>query len=206
MAPKYKLTYFNARGKAEIIRYIFAQAGVDYEDIRIEKEKWPEYKPKMPFGKVPVLEFDGTVLPESGAICGYLAREHGLSGKNNLEAAKCDMIYGAFGDLLTQLVPWRLETDPAKKEEIRKKFVDETLPPALTKFNAALEKNNGGKAFLIGDQITWGDLTAAYVLEFMNNFAPAALTKFPLLKAYMERILSQPKIKAWIAKRPVTEN
>lgn len=42
--PKYKLMYFNARGKAEHIRFIFAYAGVDYTDYRIPKEKWPDMK------------------------------------------------------------------------------------------------------------------------------------------------------------------
>lgn len=42
--PSYKLIYFNARGRAEHIRYIFAHAGVDYIDERIPKERWPEIK------------------------------------------------------------------------------------------------------------------------------------------------------------------
>ena len=42
----YKLHYFNARGGAEAIRIIFAQAGVKYEDVRFEGEQWAkEYKP-----------------------------------------------------------------------------------------------------------------------------------------------------------------
>jgi hypothetical protein len=44
MAPSYKLIYFNARGKAEHIRFIFAYAGVEYEDERISQDKWPELK------------------------------------------------------------------------------------------------------------------------------------------------------------------
>ena len=35
-----KLTYFNSRGLAENVRLVLAQAGVDYEDNRIDKETW----------------------------------------------------------------------------------------------------------------------------------------------------------------------
>ena len=34
--PKYKLTYFNAKARAEPIRMIFAVAKVPYEDFRFE--------------------------------------------------------------------------------------------------------------------------------------------------------------------------
>ena len=37
----YRLIYFNLRGRAEVIRWIFAVAGVAYEDIRINSvEEW----------------------------------------------------------------------------------------------------------------------------------------------------------------------
>ena len=40
-----KLTYLNYRGRAELLRFILAHASVDFEDLRIEPEKWAE---KMP--------------------------------------------------------------------------------------------------------------------------------------------------------------
>ena len=43
--PTYKLVYFNTKGRAEISRWILAQAGVKYEDVRITKEQWAELKP-----------------------------------------------------------------------------------------------------------------------------------------------------------------
>ena len=47
----YKLIYFNARGRAEHIRYIFAHAGIDYVDERIPKERWPEVKKSKSINK-----------------------------------------------------------------------------------------------------------------------------------------------------------
>lgn len=44
MAPQYKLTYFDARGRAEPIRLLFANAGVTYEDVRLTKEQWGSMK------------------------------------------------------------------------------------------------------------------------------------------------------------------
>jgi len=43
--PSYKLTYFQMRGRAEIVRLVFAAAGVQYEDHRIDMSQWPSIKP-----------------------------------------------------------------------------------------------------------------------------------------------------------------
>ena len=45
----YKLTYFNGRGRAELSRLIFAQAGVQYEDVRIERADWLQLKPSQSY-------------------------------------------------------------------------------------------------------------------------------------------------------------
>lgn len=46
MSSKYVLTYFNAKGRAETIRLVFAVAGVPFEDKRIQGQNWPELKPR----------------------------------------------------------------------------------------------------------------------------------------------------------------
>ena len=84
--PTYKLTYFNSKGGAEISRFIFAQAGVEYEDVRVDHGDWPALKPTMPFGVVPVLEVDGKQLGSSMTIARYLAETYGLAGENAFEA------------------------------------------------------------------------------------------------------------------------
>jgi glutathione S-transferase len=39
-----KLTYFNGRGRAEVSRLVLAQAGVEYEDKRLELSEWGDVK------------------------------------------------------------------------------------------------------------------------------------------------------------------
>jgi hypothetical protein len=40
-----KLTYLNYKGRAELLRYILAQASVEYEDNRIDPGAWGEAMP-----------------------------------------------------------------------------------------------------------------------------------------------------------------
>lgn len=39
------IVYFNARGRAEVSRWLLAQAGVEYEDKRLDMADWQALKP-----------------------------------------------------------------------------------------------------------------------------------------------------------------
>lgn len=40
----YKLTYFNFRGLGELPRLILHHAQIEFEDVRIERSEWMNYK------------------------------------------------------------------------------------------------------------------------------------------------------------------
>ena len=54
----YKLYYFDGRGRAELSRFVFAQAGVEYEDVRVQwdSEEWGRLKT----GELPQLHWSRT--------------------------------------------------------------------------------------------------------------------------------------------------
>ena len=53
----------------------------------------------MPYGMLPVLEIDGKLISQSNAVARYLARKHGLTGKDEWEAMLCDVLVDTLGDL-----------------------------------------------------------------------------------------------------------
>ncbi|XP_070545470.1 hematopoietic prostaglandin D synthase-like [Ptychodera flava] len=207
--PTYKLTYFDLRGRAEPSRLLFAVAGVEYEDVRIQREQWPNEKAsgKYPFGQMPVLEVDGQVIAQSIAIARYLANEFGLAGKTNLEKAKVDMIVDAIGDVSKGLGEMWFANDEAKKAEAKEKCLTKTIPTTFTGLEKILMTNNGGDGFFVGDSLTMADLiflahTDYHVDQLKEENTMAA---FPKLTALRERILAQPSVKQWVEARPKTK-
>ncbi|XP_072016298.1 hematopoietic prostaglandin D synthase-like [Amphiura filiformis] len=204
--PKYKLTYFNARGRAEVVRYVFALAGAEYEDHRIEGADWPTLKPTMPTGTLPVLEVDGKMVAQSQAIARYVAREFDLAGDNNLEMAQCEQVMETLVDMGNDTSPLAIvggEKDEAKKAELKKSIFEDKIKTKLQYLDNFLAANGG--EFFVGKKFTVADVAALFRLDrVIGDFGDDALNDFPKLAAHREKVSKEPKIAAWIEKRPKT--
>ncbi|XP_064606204.1 uncharacterized protein LOC135471087 [Liolophura sinensis] len=143
----YKLTYFAARGRAELIRLIFHAGGVKFVDERIEGKDWPALKPKIPHGALPALEMDGQVFGQSIAIARYVARQVGLAGKTPIEEFRADELVDTVTDFGQAYIKVRFEKDEAKKAELKKDFQANTVPNFISKLSNLL-KSSGD--FFIG--------------------------------------------------------
>ncbi|KAK3772756.1 hypothetical protein RRG08_049246 [Elysia crispata] len=95
-----KIHYFDEGGRAEVSRLVLVWAGKSFEDIRIPFQEWPDVKPTMPLGQVPVLDMGGQKYPQSLAIAAYLAREFDLYVVEN----GWKFIVGAFVTLADLIV------------------------------------------------------------------------------------------------------
>ncbi|CAH1981954.1 unnamed protein product [Acanthoscelides obtectus] len=143
MAPAYKVSYFNITALGEPIRFLFSYGGIEFEDIRIEKEQWPQHKSKMPFGQMPVLEYNGKVAHQSLAICRYLAKQVKLVGKDDWEDLEIDAAVDTVNDLRQKLGGYHYEADEKIKKARGEILFKETLPYYIEKLNAQAEKNGG---------------------------------------------------------------
>ncbi|CAF2954304.1 unnamed protein product [Rotaria sp. Silwood2] len=201
----YKLYYFNARGFAEVSRLIFAVAGQKYEDIRYEGSEWPTHKSEMPLGQMPVLEFDGTKLPQTLSIARFLAKQFHLAGKDNFEQAKIDAVADTINDLLLKFVPARFEKDETKREELLKKFLAEELPKDLQNLEVLGKLYGNGGPFFVGNRLTWVDLffyeTGYKMLQLDTN----SLDSHAWLKQNRAEVEKQPKIAEYLKNRPQTQ-
>jgi glutathione S-transferase len=210
------LIYFPARGRAELIRLVLAEAGVDYQEHAIGKGTPPvngrptdfaalKATGTLPFDAVPVWEEpDGLRLAQSGAIANHLSRTHGLRGKNAVEEARCDELLGAVDDVrleLRKLATVAAEQRPALRAEL----ASATLPRWLGHLDRLLQRNGGGAGYVVGSSVTVADLALWYLLEqIRDNGFGGALERYPGLMAFVERIGSRPRITAYLksARRP----
>ncbi len=90
---KYKLVYSEDRGKADIIKLLFAYVKQPYEDVQIKSSDWQAYKTFMPFEQLPVLIInDELKLAQVSTICRFLGKRFQLEGINETDSIMCDMV------------------------------------------------------------------------------------------------------------------
>jgi len=196
----YKLTYFNIRGRAESIRILFSVAGVEFEDNRINGEDWPAIKPETPWGQLPYLQVGDKTIAQTSTIARFIARRYNLVGANEFETSKCEELVDACSDLSTEWMKFLNEKDEAKKEEVKKAFLDGPAPKYLGKFDK-IQAENGGN-WMVGSSVSWADAWISNALERMEDTVDSnLLASYPNLKKMKDSFYAIPNVKAYVAKR-----
>lgn len=203
--PKYKLTYFPVKAVAEPIRLLFKYGGIDFEDVRVDRESeiWAQLKPHTPFGQVPVLEVDGKMAPQSIAIARYVAKQVRLTGRNDWEDLMIDSVVDTIGDLRQKIALYYFEKDEGAKNARKETLFNDTLPFYQQRLDAMARENNG---HLVLGCLTWADIYFVGLLDFLNNMAGLDLTEgYPHLQAVKNNVLIIPDIQQWVETRPESE-
>jgi len=203
--PRLTLSYFQGRGRAEISRFLLAQAGLVYEDERLTGEQWAVRKPKAPQGQMPYITVDGKSFGQSNAIERYIARIGGLAGSSALEWATIDSLAQALNDASPNFIkavsPFENKTEEEKVPKLAAYFATDfkTWTPF---FEKALKGNKAGAGFFVGSKVSYADIAIWYFYSLHKQVKPDAFADFPLLDAFIGRIGALPRIAHWIKTRP----
>ena len=211
-----KLVYFNGRGLAETTRLLFAIASVNYEDFRyplkvidasiykFEKSEFDQDKAEgklvQSLNKLPYLEDDGVIIPQSKSIERYVARKYGLLGSTESESAQIDAVCEYVKDFKADYQKVR-----ALKGEERdagmKTWFDETLPEKLRLLDSIVKPVQEGRSPNLADVTLFNFLT-----QFFDNVegATQATSTTINIKQVVDAVSKNDRIQAWLAKRPET--
>lgn len=184
-----------ARGQVRDLRVRWAleEAGLPYQTRLLAQgdQDEPDYRALQPFGQVPILEEDGFVLFESGAIVLHIgarsevllpadpgararATQWLIAALNSIEPYVMNV---AMIDLFYADQEWAKLRRPGAVEFVQRRL-------------AGLSRSLGDKPYLDGDRFTAGDLMMTTVLRILRD--TDIVTRDRRLAAYIERCTARP--------------
>ncbi|XP_026330565.1 glutathione S-transferase 2-like [Hyposmocoma kahamanoa] len=140
---KVVLHYFPLKALGEGPRMLLAYGGQEFEDHRVPEEQWPDFKPKMPFGQMPVLEINGKKYAQSVAISRYLGRKYGLAGDNIEEDFEIDQNVDFYTDLRNRAAAVEYEENEELKKQRHEENMKTHYPFMLKTLHDIVVKNKG---------------------------------------------------------------
>jgi glutathione S-transferase len=174
-------------------RWALEEAGLPYQTRLLQQgdQDKPDYRALQPFGQVPLLEEDGLVLFESGAIVLHIGeRSETLLPKDAgararaiqwlvaaLNSVEPFVMNVALIDVFYANEQWAKLRRPGAVEFVQRRL-------------SALSKSLADKPFLDGERFTAGDLVMSTVLRILKN--TDIVSRDARLAAYLERCTARP--------------
>ncbi len=163
------------------VLWLLEELGLDYELVRYDRDASFRAPPSLdkahPLGRAPVVEVDGMVLAESGAILEHFAdREQRLRPKSpeGLREYRFFLHYAegsAMPPLLVQLLVDRVRSAPMPflVKPIARRIADEIernySGPAIERHFGFVERTLGQRAHFAGDEFSAADIQMFYPVE-----------------------------------------
>jgi glutathione S-transferase len=212
----YELYYWpTIQGRGEFVRLALEEAGADYVDVArgpngvsammrmMESVEHPPFAP-------PFLKDGDLVIGQTPAILLYLGARHGLAPKDPAGGLWVHQVQLTISDFVAEAhdthhpVAVSLYYEDQKDEaRLRAKdFRQNRIPKFLGWFEDVLAKNSSGRPHLVGNAITYADLSLFQVVEGLSYAFPKttrrALKNVPRIAALHEAVAERPRIKAYL--------
>ncbi|MBS0295857.1 MAG: glutathione S-transferase [Proteobacteria bacterium] len=216
----YELYYWpTIQGRGEFVRLALEEAGAAYADVAREKGEGKGLPALMalmkdaarpPFAP-PFLKHGEQIVGQTSAILAWLGDRHGLAPDNDTDRLWVEQIQLTLADLVTEAhdshhpVGLSLYYKDQKPEAARRseEFRDKRIPKFLGWCETILDRNPKGPAWLVGDRLTYADLSLFQVVEGLRYAFPKAteraLKACPKVVALHEAVAPRPRIAAYLA-------
>lgn len=196
-----KLYDFKSSPNCQRVKVVLAEKNLPYEivpvDLTKKEQKTPEYLKMNPYGKVPVLTDDSTVLYESLVINEYLEEKYPnppLMPKDPAKKAQGRILvdYGmAHFDSAYQKLRMELMKDAKEQSQPIVDGAKGDLKKLLQRFEDEL----GDQQYLLGD-FSLVDANLIPRLTRLEGFGVLPDSSLPRLGKYLERVKARPSVKA----------
>lgn len=186
--------HLNASRSLRIL-WLLEEMGARYELIRYQRDPVTHLAPESlknvhPLGKSPVIEIEGQVLAESGAIVEYLIRRFA----SDLEPAFNSPDYPQYLQWIhfaesSAMVPILLKifTQMEANEGTQLKFLEGYTQTEFDKVLGFLDGMLVDKNFIVGNKLSGADFMLAFVaITVVEQLGAGA--QYPHLDAYLQRL------------------
>ena len=197
--------------RAEVLRVSLFISNIPFEDVRISREEFINmiktgYLPngkKVPFHQLPVIEVDGEIIGQTGAIARYCGKISNLYSKDNINAAKIDQIIDAATEITNLVSPTIREKDEQKKVEDRLLLKNKLLPRWFRYLeNILLESTSD---WFVENKMTIADIAMWRLLGWLisgiiDGIPTTIVDSYPKLKNIHTNVHHHPKVQEWMLK------
>ena len=197
--------------RAEVLRVSLFISNIPFEDVRISREEFinmiktgylPNEK-KVPFHQLPVIEVDGEIIGQTGAIARYCGKISNLYSKDNINAAKIDQIIDAATDITNLVSPTIREKDEQKKVEDRLLLKNKLLPRWFRYLENILSESTSD--WFVENKMTIADIAMWRLLGWLisgiiDGIPTTIVDSYPKLKNIHTNVHHHPKVQEWMIK------
>ncbi|MCP4954395.1 glutathione S-transferase family protein [Photobacterium aquimaris] len=184
------------KSRSKRIIWLLEELGLEYEVKPYLRDSItflapPELKAVHPLGKSPVIEDNGIVIAESGAITEYLIQTYGA----NLAPKLGTVAYVEYLQWLhfaesSAILPLLLKMFVAKdgaKTNFLEGYADGEAEKVIGYFEQCLE----GKTYLVEERLTGADIMMSFIAEILQN--NGMIGHYPNIQRYQVQLATHDK-------------
>ncbi len=191
------------KSQSERITWLCEELGLPYELKLYKRDPVtilapPELKALHPQGTAPIIEDDGLVLAESGAVMQYIL---GKYGQGRLAPGPDDPAFAPYLYWF-HFANGTLQPNMGRNMVLRRvnlpadNPVLQAMQGRLDRALAQVEARLGEAEHLAGTELTAADIMMVFSLTTMRIFMPLDFVPYPNILAYLQRIGARPAYRA----------